>query len=116
MTAEVLYFDGCPGYEALLPRLRELLQETGVEAAIELRQVNTPQEAEAARFLGSPSLRINGRDVEPGADTRTDFGLKCRLYRESESASPIPPPEWILAALKGAEVRRPGNRRGSHHA
>ena len=54
MTVEVLYFDGCPGYEALLPRLRELLHEAGVKETIELRQVQTPQAAERERFLGSP--------------------------------------------------------------
>ena len=100
MTVEVLYFDGCPGYEALLPRLRELLRKAGADATVELRLVDTPEAAQAARFLGSPSLLINGRDVEPGADTRTDFGMKCRLYRGPAGASPVPRQEWILAALR----------------
>lgn len=53
MTVEVLYFDGCPSYETLLPRLRELLHEAGVEETIELRQVQTSRAAERERFLGS---------------------------------------------------------------
>lgn len=105
MTVELLYFDGCPSYEALLPRLRELLRGAGLERRLELRRVETLEEAEAERFLGSPSLRINGRDVEPGAGGRTDFGLKCRIYRGPAGASPTPPDDWIIDALEEAEAR-----------
>ena len=99
MTVELLYFDGCPSYEALLPRLRGLLKDLGVETAIELRRVETPEAAEAERFLGSPTVRIDGRDIEPGVNRRTDFGLKCRIYRGPVSASPLPPEKWIADAL-----------------
>jgi hypothetical protein len=102
VSVELLYLDGCPSYEALLPRLQELLREAGLEGRVELRHVETPEEAEAERFLGSPSLRINGRDIDPGAHARTDFGLKCRIYRGPGGASPVPPDEWIIDALKGS--------------
>jgi hypothetical protein len=85
----------------LLPRLRQLLQDQGVETDIELRRVETPEAAEVERFLGSPTVRIDGRDVEPGAGGRTDFGLKCRIYRGPAGASPVPPDEWIIDALGG---------------
>ena len=99
MTVEVLYFDGCPGYEALLPRLRELLHEAGVEDAIELRQVQTPQEAERERFLGSPAVRVDGHDIDPSAAQRSDFGMKCRLYPTREGLRVVPPEEWVREAL-----------------
>ena len=51
-------------------------------------------------FLGSPSVRINGVDVDPTAAGRTDFGLKCRVYRSDEGHSPLPPEHWIRTALK----------------
>ena len=75
---ELLYFEGCPGYESLLARLPPLV---GDAAELELRRVTSPEEAEAERFLGSPTLRIDGEDVEPAAAERADFGMKCRLYR-----------------------------------
>ena len=103
MTVELLYFEGCPGYEALVPLVRELLSENGVQTDIELRAVDTADDAQAERFLGSPSLRVDGRDVEPGADERTDFGLKCRIYRAADGASPVPRKEWIRDALREAE-------------
>lgn len=102
MKVELLYFEGCPGHEALLPRVRELV---GDAVEIQLRQVGSPEEANAERFLGSPTLRIDGQDVEPGAGERTDFGMKCRLYRSAEGQSHAPADEWIRRALGVATGR-----------
>lgn len=96
---EVLYFDGCPSTDAFLPQLRELLARVGAEDRLELRRVETIDAAERERFLGSPSVRIDGRDIEPGADDRTDYGMKCRLYRTASGMRGEPPEEWVLAAL-----------------
>jgi hypothetical protein len=99
MKIELLYFDRCPSYEALLPRLRGLLADEGVETEVELRRVESVEAAERERFLGSPTLRIDGIDVEPGAEARKDFGLKCRLYRDGVTHSPTPPDAWVRDAL-----------------
>jgi hypothetical protein len=81
--------------------VRGLAQEAGAEVV--LRRIDTPDAAAAERFLGSPTVRVDGRDVDPGADQRTDYGLKCRLYRSDElGQSPIPPETWIRAALETA--------------
>jgi hypothetical protein len=98
----MLYFDGCPNHEALLPRLRELLASEGIVTEIELRAITDNQAAQRERFLGSPTIRVNGRDVEPDAETRTDFGMKCRLYRRAGGVSVRPPQEWLQAAIGGA--------------
>jgi hypothetical protein len=93
---ELLFFDGCPGHERLLPRLRELADRAGAELV--LCPVEAPEAAQTERFLGSPTVRVDGRYVE----TRTDCGIKCRIYRSSElGQSPVPPEQWILAALAG---------------
>ena len=98
MRAEMLFFDGCPSHERLLPRLRELAAEAGAELV--LRRVETPEEAERERFLGSPTVRVDGRDVDPGASARSDYGLKCRIYRSDElGQSAVPPERWIRVAL-----------------
>jgi hypothetical protein len=96
VTVELLYFDGCPNHEALLPHLRELLERADVPACIELRRV---EDAERERFLGSPTVRIDGHDVDPAAAQREDFGIKCRLYATDEGLRGTPPDAWILAAL-----------------
>lgn len=98
-TVQLLYFDGCPNYEALLPRLRALLDEAGADAALELRRIESEEDARRLRFLGSPTVRVDGRDVEPDAGAREDFGLKCRLYRTPDGMVGAPPDGLILAAL-----------------
>jgi hypothetical protein len=101
VTIELLFFHGCPGHERLLPGLRELAEQRGTELVV--RAVETPADAEREQFLGSPTVRVNGRDVDPDAGERTDFGLKCRLYRSTEGGqSAIPPESWIRAALDAA--------------
>jgi hypothetical protein len=79
--------------------VRRLATEAGAELA--LRRIDTSDDAEAQRFLGSPTVRVNGRDVDPGAEGRTDYGLKCRLYRSEElGQSPVPPERWTRVALQ----------------
>ena len=100
VDVELLYFDGCPSYKQLLPRLCHLVAEAGGDPQqILVRAVETVEAADELRFLGSPTVRVNGEDVDPSAGTRTDFGLKCRLYRSEEGQSGVPPEEWIRAAL-----------------
>jgi hypothetical protein len=99
---ELLYFDGCPNHEALLPRLREILARTGVSAEIDLRRIASAGAAQRERFLGSPTVRINGRDIEPEAERRTDYGLKCRLYRAPTGLSGQPEEELLQAARRSA--------------
>ena len=72
------------------------------DAQLVQRRVETPEEAEQVRFLGSPSVRVDGRDIEPGAESRTDFGMTCRLYRSPAGRSGVPPHEWIERALNRA--------------
>jgi hypothetical protein len=103
MKVQVLFFDGCPNHEALLPHLRELLDANGGEGTdIELVRVEDAEAAARVRFLGSPTVRIDGRDVEPGAAERTDFGLKCRLFATPEGLRGRPDDEWVLGALERA--------------
>jgi len=99
VTVELLYFDGCPGHAQFLPRLHELLDETGVSANIEQRRVESLDAAVAERFLGSPTVRINGQDIEPQAADRTDYGMKCRLYRTTDGLQGTPPDQLVLDAI-----------------
>ena len=99
MTLELLYFDGCPNHEALLPHLEQLLRGAEISAEITLRRIEDDNAAQHERFLGSPTVRVDGRDVEPGAEERDDFGLKCRLYRTQAGLQGVPPDDWILDAL-----------------
>jgi len=99
MKVELLYFADCPNYEALVPRLRGLLDQAGVSAGVKLRRVESDEEARRLRFLGSPTVRVDDRDVEPGADRREGYALQCRLYRTEQGTAGTPPDRWILNAV-----------------
>jgi hypothetical protein len=100
---EILYFDGCPSHRALLPRLRRIMRELGMDAqSLALRRIDSPEAAQAARFLGSPSVRVDDIDVEPGAAGRDDFGLRCRLYDVDGRRTGIPSDTWLRVALARA--------------
>jgi hypothetical protein len=102
MRIELLYFDGCPSHGRLLPRLRELLGEVGVDAEVDLRRVELSEAAITGRFLGSPMVRVDGVDVEPEAEEREDFGLKCRLYRTAQGLQGTPPDALVRDAMPAA--------------
>ena len=105
MEVELLYFDGCPSHKALLPRLHELLARADLDVPVRQRRVESEAAAQCERFLGSPTLRVDGVDIDPGAADRTDYGLKCRLYPTEEGLSGTPPDEWVLNALRHASPR-----------
>ena len=97
---ELLYLDGCPNHEPLHDRVRALINAHHLGATIETMPVASEDEARARRFLGSPTLRIDGVDVEPGAEDRTDFGIKCRLFLTPDGPRRMPAEAWLRAALK----------------
>ena len=93
---EILYFAGCPNYEPTVNLAREVLDELGLEAEVRGVAVETPAEAEAERFIGSPSVRINGVDIESDVEGRTDFALCCRVYGRGG----VPARKLLVDALK----------------
>jgi hypothetical protein len=51
------------------------------------------------RFLGSPTIRVGGRDVEPYTEERTDYGLSCRVFRTEAGIAGQPDERWVRDAL-----------------
>jgi len=56
----------------------------------------------AAAILGSPTVRVDGRDVDPQAEERRDYGLSCRVYRTERGLAGLPDARWLRAALRCA--------------
>jgi hypothetical protein len=99
MNVELLYWDGCPSHPEALALLEDVLAAKGIVASIEQREVKTHAEAVEERFPGSPTIRVNGRDVDPvGADSHP--GLTCRIYYlPGGKVSPVPSREALEEAL-----------------
>ena len=95
------YFDGCPHWRILYDRLRQVLREDGpTDVELVLQQVETPEDAERLRFVGSPTILIEGRD--PFAGTEEGFGLSCRVYMTPDGLTGSPTPDQLRAALREA--------------
>ncbi len=104
MKVELLYFDGCPGRAELRARLPRLLEQAELDAVIEERRIDSEGAAHRERFLGSPTLRIDGLDIDAGAANRHGYGLGCRLYPAEERLQRTPPDAWITDALRAARA------------
>jgi hypothetical protein len=100
MRIEVLHWEGCPSTPEAVELLETVLAERGLLEPIELREVTTQEEAERLRFPGSPTIRIEGRDVDPtGAQGRPS--LTCRIYNLPDGrVSPIPSRQQLEEALR----------------
>jgi hypothetical protein len=105
VTIELLYIAGCPNYRAVQASLRDALTRVGANDEIVLNRIATAEQAHRERFLGSPTVRIDGRDIDPDAGARVDYGLKCRLYRSGEDTTGVPPADWIVAEIDAAARR-----------
>jgi hypothetical protein len=84
--------------------LREAMNEAGMDPArIEVREIDTDESAKREEFVGSPTIRIDGADVQPLAGAPT--GLACRVYRRRDGrTSPLPDPADLREALRGAAL------------
>ena len=98
---EILYFEGCPNQEPARALVERLASNLGIEPQIELLEVADP-DAVALRFLGSPTVRVDGVDVEPGGEERRDFALSCRIYRSERGVAGQPDERWVREALSEA--------------
>jgi hypothetical protein len=103
VKVELLWWEGCPSYPETLEELRAILREEGLDPeAVELREVESDEQARRECFPGSPTIRIDGRDVvRPGEGE--PIGLTCRVYRLRDGRiSPTPDPEDVRRAVRDA--------------
>lgn len=96
---EVLTFEGCPHAEPALKLVERVVAESGAGATVRRVDVADSEAAAAQRFLGSPTIRVNGRDIEPGVDERDEYALSCRVYRTESGLKGEPDERWLRDAL-----------------
>ncbi|GAB4108683.1 MAG: hypothetical protein Kow00105_16280 [Phycisphaeraceae bacterium] len=118
MNIEVLYFDGCPNHEPTVARVREVVRKLGVDAHITEVRVSQDDDCVALKFLGSPTVLVNGRDIDPACREGVRYGFACRTF----DGQGVPPDFMIERAILEAlsessetEQRqdRPGQTEGS---
>ncbi len=101
-SVELLWWRDCPSWEEALAILREEAEAIGIDQeVIRVREVRTDRDADRERFVGSPTIRIDGRDIDPPRDE--PIGLACRVYRLRDGRiSPIPDRADVREALERA--------------
>jgi hypothetical protein len=100
---EFLWWEGCPSHPRALADLRAAARALGLDPdAIDVREVHTDEDAVRERFLGSPSIRVDGRELFPPGEDEPG-GLTCRIYKLRDGrVSPTPDPADVLEALMAA--------------
>jgi hypothetical protein len=105
MRVELLYWDGDPQYMTARQRLVEVLTEDAFETPIQMVAINSQDDAELLAFIGSPTIRIDGTDIQP--DPSAGAGLRLRSYPADDdldgpSIEPIPGKRLIRRAVERA--------------
>jgi hypothetical protein len=102
MQIDILYFYGCPNHLTTTKLVREVVHSLGLDAIVRDVEVRDAEEAARLRFFGSPTVQVNGQDVDPAVRSRVDYSFSCRMYGRSGS----PPRALVEQALRGGALQR----------
>jgi hypothetical protein len=101
MKIEFLYWEDCPSHPEAMALLEAVLSDHGLAAEVDVRHVTSQKEAEAYGFHGSPTIRVDGRDVDPEGAAGQRVALACRIYHLPDGrVSPVPTREMLEEALR----------------
>ncbi len=103
MILKLLYLPGCPNHVNAANLVRSVLLAEGLSTELNEIPVIDYEEAQAAGFPGSPTLLVNGRDVETGFPS--PVGFACRTYLVEGEPLGVPPRSWIEDAIRDARKR-----------
>lgn len=98
-SVTILFLEGCSHLRLAVERTREAIHRASDPIDLRLIKIERSDDAVRRQFLGSPTVRVEGVDVDPSALARTDFGLQCRMYSVDGRLEGAPPVAWIEAAL-----------------
>jgi hypothetical protein len=99
LKIEFLFWEGCPSHPEALSLLREVMDERGLTDPIDMREVFTHEQAVELELRGSPTIRVDGRDVDPKGEDWPP-GLSCRVYRLPDGRpSPVPSRQQLEEAF-----------------
>ena len=110
VRVEILAREDCPNREMALIVVERVVDETGIPAEIEMVEVEDDDDAEEHRVLGSPTVLVDGRDVDP-EPLYDAYSADDRIYRTDRGPCGWPEAEWIRDALLRAVARTTSNGR-----
>lgn len=100
LKIDFLYWEECPSHGIALERLETALRQEKIQAEVKKVEILTEDDARRWSFSGSPTIRINGEDIDPEGARAQRVGLNCRIYHTPEGrVSPTPTEEMIRKAI-----------------
>jgi hypothetical protein len=113
---ELLWFADCPNHPAARAMLEEVIAEVAPGTLLRDVDATDPAIAAQVRFPGSPTIRVDGQDVDPTYVDPGDYTPRCRLYRTGDGLHGLPERGWIEDALRdrrrGGSLSRQGKGSG----
>jgi hypothetical protein len=103
MKIDLLYFDGCPSWQAGLANLKAALEAEGLQADIRLVRVESNEDAERMKFLGSPSFQVEG--VDWWLEQRERYDLSCRVYQTPQGLKGAPTVDMLREKIRNQKNR-----------
>jgi hypothetical protein len=94
----LLYFDGCPSWKPALDNLKRAIEAEQIPVEITLYKIDTPDQAQRVRFLGSPSFQVDGIDLWP--EERKNYVISCRVYQTPGGLKGIPTIEMLRQRMR----------------
>ncbi len=104
-VVDVLHVEECPNYPEALALVERVRTELGIDVELRTTMIVDQAAAERARFPGSPTVRVDGRDVEPGSEPAAEYTVACRLYRHEHHLAGQPEERWVRDGLLRAAGR-----------
>lgn len=104
MDVEILHIDDCPNWREAGGRVEEALLKTGHGDEVSYRLLETPEQAAATAFAGSPTITIDGADLFPSEGRTSD--LACRIYFTPTGIAGLPEYEQIVEGIRAYDEQR----------
>lgn len=111
---EILARKDCDCRGMAINVVERVVAETGVPAEVEVIDVNTLAQAKKRRLLGSPTVRVDGRDVDRQPNGPADYSLDDRVYRTERGLAGWPDAQWVREAILLAAAGTSSNGNGNH--
>lgn len=96
---ELLWFADCPNHPAARQILQEVIAQVAPGTPIRLIDATDPTVAARVRFPGSPTIRVDGQDIDPTYTDVGEYTPRCRLYRTPAGLQGLPERQWLVEAL-----------------
>jgi len=97
---DILFIDGCPGYFSTKKHIEEIIADQAINAEVNLIRIVNDEDARRLHFIGSPTVRVGGMDIEEEFIDSKDYDVRSREYYIDGKPQDFPSKEMVLDAIR----------------